>query len=294
MGFIETPRFPPELSYYASGGPEHLTQIVETASGYEKRNVVWSYPRCRYNLAQAMKDSAGKNAVIGFFRAAQGRAQGFRLKDWGDYQDGGTGVLGSGVGNGTPTYQMFKNYSQGLTVSRKITKPLTQAAGAGAALVFLRNAVAMTSGASAGNYTIDTTTGVLTMVADASSSATAITVGTTTQVALTSNPGSLIAGKLLYLSGFGGADAALVNGLAHTINSVSGSGPYTFTLATNTAGKTITYSGGSGAKYPQASDAMTWTGEFDVPVRFDTDILQGYWDTGLYVWGTIPLLEIKL
>ena len=294
MSFFETPRFPPELSYYAAGGPAHATQVVEVASGYEKRNVLWSQARCHYDISGAMKDQGGKDAVIAFFRAAQGKAHGFRFRDWADYQDKGNGLLDAGVGDGTPYYQMNKAYIQGLTATRKITKPLTVGAGAGVALVFNRNGSAMTAGASAGNYAIDTTTGVLTMVADNSSGSSAITPGATTSVVLAANPGGLVAGKLLYLGGFSGADAALVNGIAHPINSVSGSGPYTFVLATVTTGKTITVGSGTGYKYPQTSDTMTWTGEFDVPVRFDTDVLQGYQDTGLYAWGSVPLVELRL
>lgn len=76
--------------------------------------------------------------------------------------------------------------------------------------------------------------------------ASAVTAGATTTVVLAANPGSLAAGGLLRLDGFSGADAALLNGLDHTINSVSGTGPYTFVLATNTASKTLTLGQGAG------------------------------------------------
>ena len=104
----------------------------------------------------------------------------------------------------------------------------------------------------------------------------------------------------LYLSGFTGADAALVNGLSHLINTVTGSGPYTFTLATNTAGETITLGSGVGAKYVQASESLTWAGNFDVPVRFDTDQLSRnvmqMLPSGDFVvqMQDIPLVEIRV
>ena len=293
MAFIETPRFPPELSYYASGGPEHLTQIVTVASGYEKRNAVWAVPRARYDIAQAMKTVTGKDAVIGFFRAAQGKATAFRFRDWSDYTDGGAGILGTGIGTGQPTYQLQKNYVQGLTATRKIAKPLTLAAGADVALVILRNAAAATAGSAAGNYALDSTTGIVTFVADASQAPTSITPGSTTSLVVSGTDNlALTTGKVVYLSGVTGTAAAALNG-ANTITGKSGSGPWTYTLATVTTGLTVT-GVGTAYKYPQASDALTWTGQFDVPVRFDTDVLQGYWDTGLFVWGTIPLVEVKL
>jgi hypothetical protein len=115
---------------------------------------------------------------------------------------------------------------------------------------------------------------------------------------LATNPGTLIAGQRLHLSGFAGTDAALVNGLAHTINSVTGAGPFTFVLATNTSGKTITLGSGVGRKYPQASEALTWAGNFDVPVRFDVDeitatMLESGPQRRMYSIQSLPVIEVR-
>jgi hypothetical protein len=177
------------------------------------------------------------------------------------------GRLGtSSTATGVKTYQLYKYYSSGgaLYEYRKIVKPVSGSVG------IYRGGVLQTAGGGAGNYALNTTTGVVTWVADAGANATAITVGATTSVTLTSNPGTLTAGQLLYLSGFTGADASYVNGIAHTINSVSGAPPV-FILATNTTGKTITVGSGIGEKYAQASETLYWIGQFDIPVRFDSD-----------------------
>ena len=79
-----------------------------------------------------------------------------------------------------------------------------------------------------------------------SAAASAVTAGATTAVTLSSDLG-LVAGDTLRLAGFAGADAALLNGLDHTINSIAGVGPYVFTLSTNTNAKTITVGAGVGA-----------------------------------------------
>ena len=42
MSFIETPRFPDDIAYGAQGGPMYSTDVVATASGYEKRNQNWA------------------------------------------------------------------------------------------------------------------------------------------------------------------------------------------------------------------------------------------------------------
>ena len=290
MSFIETPRFPDEVAAWMQGGEEYLTDIVMVNSGSEQRNSIWAVPLRRYSLSNGMRTIANAQATKAFFRAVGGRANGFRVKDVFDYTaDHTTGVLGTGIGTGLPTYQLKKNYISGSVTSvGNIIKPV-----AGTTEI-KRGGVVVTFGSGAGQWALDTTTGIATVVADASSNASAITPGATTSVVLAANPGALIAGQLLYLSGFTGGDAALVNGLAHTINSVSGTGPYTFILATNTAGKTITVGSGAGKKYPQTTETLTWAGEFDIPVRFDVDWLQiGLDPGGLLNWSQANLVELR-
>lgn len=290
MSFLEAPRFPDEVSAWMQGGEEFLTDIVMVNSGSEQRNAIWSVPLRRYSLSSGMRTIANAQATKAFFRAVGGRANGFRVKDVFDFTaDHTTGVLGTGLGTGLPTYQLNKNYVSGSVTSvGAIKKPV-----AGTAQI-KRGGVVQTFGAAAGNWALDTTTGIATAVADATSNASSITANTTTTVILATNPGTLTAGQLLYLSGFTGTDAALVNGLAHTINSVSGTGPFTFVLATNTAGKTITLGAGAGKKYPQPTETLTWSGEFDIPVRFDVDWLQiGLDSGGLLNWSQANLVELR-
>lgn len=289
MAFIET-QFPSNISYGAVGGPAFKTDIVVVNSGGEQRNEVWQDARGAWDVSHGLRTDAELATLISFFRVMKGRANAFRFKDWQDYEASITeGLLGSGVGTGLPTYQMWKRYTAAATnYDREINKPVS------GTCTFKRGGVTLVAGVAAGQFAIDYTTGILTMVADASSNASAITVGATTQVTLAANPGTLIAGQRLYLSGFTGANASQVNSLAHTINSVSGAGPYVFTLATATSG-TITVGGGSGKKYPQASETMMWLGEFDVPARFDTDQMKTsmvFYD--LNSWNSIPVIEIRV
>jgi len=290
MSFIESPRFPDEVSAWMQGGEEFMTDIVMVNSGAEQRNSIWSTPLRRYSLSNGMRTIENAHATKAFFRAVGGRANGFRVKDLFDYvADHTTGVLGTGLGTGMPTYQLAKNYVSGsVTSTGNIVKPVA------GSVEIKRGGVAANFGSGAGQWALDTTTGVATVVADANSSASSITANTTTTVVLASNVGGLTAGKLLYLSGFTGANASAVNGIAHTINSVSGSGPYTFILSTNTAGMTITLGAGLGAKYPQTDETLTWAGEFDIPVRFDVDWLQiGLDPGGLLNWTQANLVELR-
>lgn len=356
MAFLETPRYPEEVSPWLVGGEEFMTDIVMTQGGNETRNQVWSQPLRRYRLSSGLRTLANVQETKAFFRAVSGRANGFRVKDWYDFSvTASTGMLGSGYGTGLPAYQLGKAYIAGATSSiGKVVKPVS------GQVAVKRNSTPVTVGTAAGNCAIDTTTGIITFVADTSSavatpfsgtasfatnvmtmvsttagalaigsiitsagitagttilsgtdptwtlstspgtiatqaaSSDSMALGATTTLVLTTNPGTMVAGQKLYLSGFTGADAATLNGKAHSIISVTGAAPYVFTLDTVTTGKTITVGAGTGYHYPQASDALNWVGEFDIPVRFDMDWLQTGMDTGLMVWDNITMIELRL
>lgn len=149
MAFIET-RFPTDIAYGSSGGPEYSTDVVVLQSGYEQRNANWSQARARYNVAHGVKTQAQLDQLIAFFRARKGRADGFRFKDWTDYKVTAQNV---GTGDGIATvFQLQKSYTSGsATETRTITKPV-----AGTVNVY-KNAVLQTSG-----VTVDATNGQVT------------------------------------------------------------------------------------------------------------------------------------
>ncbi|MEW5708783.1 MAG: DUF2460 domain-containing protein [Pseudomonadota bacterium] len=296
MSFIEQRLDGGLIVYDTVGGPEYSTDVVVVQSGYEKRNVNWAASRGRWELGERRIRRSELETIIAFFRAVKGRAYGFRWKDWADYQaTTTTGRLGTlGQGTGLPSYQLYKRYALGsLTEDRAIKKPVS-----GTVTVY-RNGGAVTFGSSPGQVSLDVTTGLVTFVADGQKAIQSITVGTTTQVTFSAPVGGLLAGQKLYLGPVAGPDAALLANQAHLISSVSGTGPVTYTLAVNTAGKSITPGGASGYKYPQAEDVLTWAGEFDVPVRFDTDILRTRFeamqgDESLHYLYSLPIVEIRL
>lgn len=288
MAFLEM-QFPQEVSAWMVGGEEFITDIAATQNGFEQRNQVWATPLRKYRLSNALRTVANAQATKAFFRAAGGRANGFRVKDLFDYSvDATTGYLGAGLGTGMAAHQLQKLYVSGSNSNlAKIAKPVA------GTVVVTRNGTPVAAGTGAGQIAIDTTTGMVNFVADATGAASAITTGSTTQISFASNFG-LVAGKKIYLSGFTGADAGILNGLSHTINSIIGTAPYVFTIATNTAAKAIALGAANGYAYPQASDILRWTGEFDIPVRFDMDWLQVGMDTGLMLWDNITLTELRL
>ena len=359
MSFIESPRFPECISYGATGGPAYKTDVVVVNSGYEQRNATWAQARSMYDVSHAARDPSLMKQLIAFFRAAKGRALGFRFKDWLDYEVEATdGRLGTGPSTGVRDYQLTKVYTAGTSTEyRDIRKPVLNS------VKVYSNGVEVTQGTSAGNCAIDYTTGVVSFVhtstknvnATVTRNITAITKASpgviTTSVAHGFNNGDQI--KMLNVGGM-----AELNNNYYTITVVSttqfsiGVNTTSFTTFTTggTANKygvtqtnpiqinstvhgfsngdyiyfvssigtlnqkpfiisnvttdrfTIAVDGTSNAlststtlfKYLQPGVALTWDGEFDVPVRFETDRINvEIIAPEVQGWQQIPLVEIR-
>lgn len=197
--------------------------------------------------------------------AAQGSLQGYMA---------GVQSGVAGFGNGGPLYILQKVYTA-KNSTRTRARDITRLKGTPS---LTRGGSPVTIGVSAGNVAISAGPSYVTFVPDTTRSLSSLTVGATTQVTLTSAIPGLVVGGKLWLQGMGGADAALVNNLAHEITAITGGGLNVYTLSVNTAGKTIT-SIGEARKYPQPDEALAWAGEFYVPVQFRDDVLE--WDLAI-------------
>lgn len=291
------------LSAIASGKNLRGNTRTMTQAGFGKVNIDWARTLREYTLALVPTMPTAWQALEGLFEVTEGGAYGFLMQDPKDCSASGAmlqpllsgasvGTMGSGYG--VPSYQLYKRYtSVGSTrfKDRKIARPM-------ASPVLLRNGAAVTYGGGAGQISVDVTTGIVTFVADASSNVTAITVGATTQVTLTAALAALAVGGRLWLQGLTGADAALLNNQSHAITAITGGASNIYTLATATTGKTITPAG-QGAKLPQTTETITWSGGFYVPVNFmndeiDWDLVRaGPSDSRLMAGPSIVLPEIR-
>jgi uncharacterized protein (TIGR02217 family) len=157
QAFLETPRFPDNISYGSSGGPGFKTGISEGHSGLEQRTVEWSIARARYNVAKGITDKTDMDEVRAFFYSVRGRASGFRFKDWGDYALF-TENIGTGDGS-TLIFPIIKTYAVGsLDYVRRIYKPLAT----GSDSLSFRVYVDATLKTLTTHYTLNTETGVIT------------------------------------------------------------------------------------------------------------------------------------
>ncbi|APR98904.1 TIGR02217 family protein [Wolbachia endosymbiont of Folsomia candida] len=110
MSFTEV-RFPEDISYGSTGGPEFSTDVVTTHNGREQRNINWSHARAKYNIAYGIKSNEQLLELITFFQARKGKAIGFRFKDWSDFIVSNQEI---GVGDSQQTtFQLIKTYVSG-------------------------------------------------------------------------------------------------------------------------------------------------------------------------------------
>lgn len=208
-------QLPKDFTLEAKGGPGFNTSVVPAASGFEQRNVNWEQTRGKYDIGFMNKNEAYTHKLVAFFRAiAQGKAYGFRVRDWSDYQ--ATAEL-VGVGTGSSqNLQLIKTYTAGgYSFTRKIRKPVTAA------------------------------------VKDVDGNNVSNTVH-------------------IY---FDGAEQS------------SSASPLLWSLDYTTGILTVNASNGV---------VITWTGQFDIPVRFDTDDMGVVANTPkIFSWPSIPLIELR-
>lgn len=153
MAFHEV-QLPSDIAFGARGGPLFSTDIVTTFGGNEQRNANWSAGLGLWNVAHGIKTASQLSALIAFFRARQGRAHGFRFKDWTDYS-----VTGGNIGTGDNSetgFQLRKQYTSGAVTYNRDCKKIVS----GSYTIYV-DAIEQTEGGS-NDYTMDVDTGLIT------------------------------------------------------------------------------------------------------------------------------------
>ena len=227
------------------------------------------------------KTQVATDALKDFFNAVQGRAHGFRVKDFSDFKADATNTTAKRID--AEKYQLQKTYTAGaLQRIRDITKPVS-----GTVSVFVNGAPAAA--------TVDTTKGIVTITA----TGTALTVSSISKAAqavvVTSAAHGLIAGQGVKFDN-GALGMTQIRGLSGFVISVTNT--TTFVLGIDTTAFSTYTSGAKIAALPKAADVIKWAGEFDVPCRFDTDEMRIEVEdknaSGLiYNWNSVPVIELR-
>jgi len=164
--FIETPRFPATPKFGLISEPDYSVTTITTSGGWETRNRNWLLPLLKVTVTVGPGPRADDEIqqLLEFWHAVGGSAIGFRYKDWIDYKSCRVSQTPASTDQplvllGTSphyTYQITKRYAAGSqTQDRPIKKPVS-----GTILI----ADGGTLKTETTDYTIDYTTGIVTML----------------------------------------------------------------------------------------------------------------------------------
>jgi uncharacterized protein (TIGR02217 family) len=168
-------RFPLDIAFGSSGGPQRSTQIITLGSGYEQRNQRWENSRRRFDAGYGVKSLDNLQQVVAFFEARRGPLYGFRFRDPADHKSCLPSLQPTALdqlvatGDGAETsFQLIKRYgSDGQEYSRPISHPVEET------LQISVGEIAQTSGT---DYAFETGSGLVTFFSPPAHGA-AITAG---------------------------------------------------------------------------------------------------------------------
>jgi len=282
-------RFPESISYSFSGGPSFRTDVTVLQSGYEQRQSDWEDARRSYTAELVGYTEAQMGIVTAFFLARKGRAYGFRFKDWGDYQGSGERI-GTGDGS-TTTFQLVKNYKN-------------QSYAAGSATNFTLSISAVDQANKqftiSGDHSDLFASGHWIEVTGSTGndgwykvSAVTTSGGNTVMAVDESIPDATADGSVIpYVTRtitkpvHGGVPPGTSDTVVIYLDGVQQGSGWSVDATTGI----VTFSSA-----PAAGKRITADFEFDVPVRFDTDLQNiSQAGPGLRSWGSISLIEVRI
>jgi len=269
MAFLETPRFPTNINFGSPGGPRYRTAIVRLSSGHEQANIEWSAPLHEWNVGFGARTRADLYSLLKFFQAVKGRANKFRYKDWLDYKScaiddaiTASDQIISVDSIEQLEFQLIKTYEAGaLSMVRTIKKPVVGTVR-----------LAIQSVEQINRWSVNTTTGLITLSANINKSIAAISASGTPQAQTTVAHG-LAVDDSVHFSGVGGMTQ--INGRRGLVTLIVS--PTVFEFGINTSGFSAYTTGGAINTVRQLTPAVESVAagfEFDVPVRFENDNLE--------------------
>ena len=131
QAFDDVP-YPLALGRDATVTPEFSTSVSVTASGFERRNSLWSNARLRFDVGPGIRSEHELGELLAFFRARRGAARGFRMRDPSDFSSHdmtGTPTATDqvlGIGDAVrASFALVKRYGSGVDAQvRRVTRPV--------------------------------------------------------------------------------------------------------------------------------------------------------------------------
>ena len=266
--FLEE-RLPVDVRYGASWGDEYAVQNAVDAGGSDYPWLVHPFPVRHFTVSYLREQSRLYDNLLALYHRAYGKFAGFRVRCVDDYSTNGrtdapTAFDQPTIDNGAGEFQLVKEYGDGATAldiglpRRWIYKPVDGTVKAG-----IRNSV--TGDVAVSTWTVDTTSGLLTLAANKSRSITAISQAAAAVLAVGSH--TFTVGESVAITGVAGMTG--INGRRAAVTAATSA---TITVAINSTGFAAYTSGGTVQTWPLDAEEVRAGCEFDIPCRFDTVI----------------------
>ena len=267
LPFLEE-RLPACVRLGASWSDSYNVKVVVDAADREYRTLTHPFPIRRFRVTYVRGEGDTYELIMSLYHRCFGRFAGFRVRAHEDFSTNGR--------KGAPTafdqplaavsagvWQLQKQYGTEEAASivgypvRTIFKPV-----AGSVLVGIRNSLTGDQPITA--FTVDTTTGRVTLAANKTRPITAITQAA--QAVLTVGTNTFVVGESVHVSGVSGMTQ--INGrraqvVARTTN--------TITLDINSTAFSAYTSGGTANTTVQSGETLHGGCYFDIPCRFDSE-----------------------
>lgn len=270
------------VNYGVIGGPGFQTSIVATGNGKEYRNIDWPVEQGSWNLGSRTLNNDDLKTLTDFFRRRRGRAVAFLYKDWNDWKS--TDLVGPSPDGVITAFQLSARYGAG--DAEVYSKPLAYLKASSETIQIGTVTVPSTQ------YTLDTSTGIVTFDANVAGVITGATQANPVVLSV-ANGNSFTVGESVHVDSVGGMTE--LNGNRYVIEAKSAS---SITITVDGTGFTAYTSGGNANTLPQTGEALGGAVEFYKRVRFDTDKIDttfnAYEDAtqrAIYSVGPVPIIE---
>ena len=254
----------------ASFAEQYAVNIVTTSGGSEYRSLIHPFPARTFDISQLLEKSETFNYILALYHRAHGQYAGFRIRCYDEFSSNGS--------IGTPTafdqpllvvaagsvYQVIKQYGTNGTAGsagypyRVIHKPVSGSVKLGIGTTEINSMY----------WTVNTTTGRITLPTDNAHAITGISKASSAVVTLGAH--TYVTGMSVGFKGVLGMTQ--INGLRGLITSYDAT---TITVAINTSAFSVYTSGGNTNTAPQTGESVTCGFEFDWPVRFNGSLVIG-------------------
>lgn len=270
------------VEYGSAFGDDYEVLISQTAGGKEFRSLVHPWPRRHFMLNFLLEQESLWSDVVSLYHRAYGRYAGFRVRALDDFSTNGTMSPPTAFDQvlddlGAWVYQLQKAYGLDSAVMLDIGRPVRTIFKpvAGTVRVGVVNALsgqAELSNTGLTRWTVDVTTGKVTMAANRTRAVTSISAAASAVIGVGSGH-PFVVGDSVHVSGVVGMTQ--INGRRGAVTAIGAS---TITVGINSSGFTAWSSGGTVNTVPQAGEVVTGGCEFDIPCRFNArlDVLQNY------------------